>query len=471
MGEPFISLKNHLLVFPMSHICPDCIGEPVLQSLVSAAASAAHACDYCERGLPAAEVWFVAQKCDDVLETFYELSSQTMAVIHFGRIPIGENLNSTIQKIVRVSQDALEAIVDALQSMWYDRDSGEYQYGDDNDPWFVLKTNMDSPLSEAWIAMESSLRDEARYLNPNVYRLMELVFGDIANDVTANGVSVLVDAGPGSAYEALYRARVFQSEKSLNEAIQHPERFLGAPPASVGGSGRMNAAGQPAFYGALKAKTILAEVRPPVGAWVVEARFSVIRPLKLLDLTLLNQTQLREGTSLFDANTMIAAQRRDFLRTLSEKMTEPVMPDSQDRDYRITQVIADYLAMHRNASIDGIIYPSVQHRSDEHGETGKNVVLFHKAARTVGADSGFETAYAELWEYEENGPGRYFRPTILYRPDKPQVIFRQKDFHPEPALQLIRNSLKIHKVKFVDIDTDAEDVKVESRHPQQRIHR
>lgn len=449
---------------PMSHICPTCIGEPVLQRLVAAAASAAHTCDYCDGELPAAEVWFVAQKCDEVLATFYELSSQTMAVVHFDRTPVGEDLETTIQQLVQVPQAALEDIVETLQFMWYDRDSEDYRYGDD-DPWFVLRTSMEAPLSEDWAAMESSLRGEARYLNPKVDRFMELVFGEIANDITINGGSVLVDAGSGSTYNALYRARVFQSEKGLNEALQHPERFLGAPPAGIGAGGRMNAAGQPAFYGASDARTTLAEVRPPVGSWVVVAKFSVVRPLKLLDLTLLGQVQLREQASLFDVSTKTAAQRRDFLRALSEKMTAPVMPDSQDRNYLITQVVADYLATHRRASIDGIVYPSVQRNSDAHGASGANIVLFHKAATAIDADTGGATAQAELWEYEEDGPQQYFRPTILYRPDKPQIIFRQPGFHPEPALQLIRDSIQIHRVQFVDIRTDVTDVEVLSLHP------
>jgi hypothetical protein len=393
-----------------------------------------------------------------VITTFYELSSQTMAVVHFDRTPVGEDLETTIQQLVQVPQLALEAIVETLQFMWYDSDSGEHQYGDD-DPWFVLRTSMESPFRKDWAAMEHSLHGEARYLNPKAQQLMELVFGGIADETTANGASVLVDAGAGSACNALYRARVFQSERSLTEALQCPERFLGAPPVGVGAGGRMNANGQPAFYGATDAQTSLAEVRPPVGSLVVVAKFSVIRPLKLLDLTLLSQVQLREGTSLFDATTKAAAQRRDFLRVLGEKMTAPVMPESQGRNYLITQVVADYLAMHPRASIDGIVYPSVQRNSDEHG-VGANIVLFHKAATAIDADREAATAEAELWEYDEDGPRRYFQPIITYLSHKPQFVYRQPGFRPEPALRLIPDSIQIHRVQSIDIRTDVTPVKV-----------
>src|SRR3546814_20534128 len=79
----------------------------------------------------------------------------------------------------------------------------------------------------------------------------------------------MADAGPGSAYEQLLRARVCQSERSLIDALQHQERFIGAPLEDIGASGRMNAAGLPSFYGATEALEALAEVRPPVGSWVV----------------------------------------------------------------------------------------------------------------------------------------------------------------------------------------------------------
>src|SRR3546814_8016408 len=105
-----------------------------------------------------------------------------MAVVHFDRTPLGTDLETTIQRLVGVSERAVEDIVETLQFMWYDRDSGEYQYGDD-EPWFVLKPSMESPLSDDWSVMESSLRSEAGYLSPKVGKFMKSMFADIAADV------------------------------------------------------------------------------------------------------------------------------------------------------------------------------------------------------------------------------------------------------------------------------------------------
>lgn len=445
----------------MCNICPACIGEPVLRQLVSAGSDSSNVCDYCDAGLPAVEIGFVAAKCDEVLSTFYTPSHLTVAVTRFDRAPAGTDLETTLQQLVQAPEEAIRDIAEALQFMWYDRDSGEYQYGDE-EPWFVLKSRMESPLSHSWTVMENSLRVEARYLNPTVEQFMESIFDEIANDIAEDGSSVLVEVGPETNAIALYRARIFQSVTSLDEALRHPERLLGAPAAGIGVGGRMNAAGQPAFYGATDVQTALAEVRPPVGSWVVVAKFSITRALKLLDLKRLGQVTLSRDASLFGASTRAQAERRDFLRLFCEKIVAPVMPESQERNYLITQVVADYLSMHSRASIDGIIYPSVQRGSEKNSSTGENIVLFHKAVTAVNAESDGSTAEVALWEYEEDGPERYFRPRIMYLPDKPQAWFKPLDYQPNPALQLVRDSIEIHRVQCIDIRTDVTPLEVES---------
>ena len=61
-------------------------------------------------------------------------------------------------------------------------------------------------------------------------------------------------------------------------------------------AGRMNARGISVFYGANDPLVALSEVRPPVGARVAIARFEIIRPIKLLDLTA--RARVRTDTAL-----------------------------------------------------------------------------------------------------------------------------------------------------------------------------
>ncbi|WP_213760014.1 RES family NAD+ phosphorylase [Citrobacter freundii] len=429
----------------MNFICADCVGESYLQRLVQDAATSESSCQYCDGDAPASDLWEVARLCGEVIDTFFEESSHTMAVIHFGRTPAGNDLQSTISELTGMPQEAAEVVVEHLGTLWYDADSGESRYGDD-DPWFVLRSSMAEPLGHAWREMEDSLRSEVRYFNPKALTLLNTIFGELTNDRDKEGQPVVIEAGPGTSLRTLYRGRVFQTDDALVSALRWPERFLGSPAAGLGAAGRMNGQGQPAFYGATAPDICIAEVRPPVGSRIAMAAFEVIRPLRLLDLRRLATVELPPGTSLFDPATLAAAQRRDFLRTLGERLSTPVVPEQQDRDYLVTQAVADYLAAHRNLAVDGIIYPSAQSRQPDEPPAGDNVVLFRKACDVTLSDGEGATAQVALWEYEEEGPGRWFRPSIHFM-DRNASWHGHRAVH--PALSLRRDSIVIYDISAV----------------------
>lgn len=431
----------------MKNICIMCITESFLRCEIESKASGRYSCDYCAGGFPAVPISEVAARCNEVLHAFYEDSSHTMAVIHFDHPPKGEDFPTTIEKMTGVAWDVAVDIVDVLEKKWPD------------EPWFVRRCTVDSTLPWEWSQMEISLRSEARFFNPKVSSFMERIFGGIGSDVTAEGLPVLVDVGPASEYRAFYRARLFQSDQDVEKALCHPEKSLGAPPVGIGNAGRMNTAGQPAFYGASLQATAIAEVRPPVGSQVVVARFDIVRPLTLLNLASLAKVQIPHGASLFDPATMASFQRRDFLEALSQRITVPVMPEDQDRNYLITQVIADYLAMHTEVNIDGILYPSVQVSNGRHSAESMNVVLFYKAAMTIDADLESVTAEAELWTSHDED-GEEYDPKILLQKPKKRLLYSVSTYQPEPTLQLDHNSIVIHKVTSVTINTDPKPVRL-----------
>lgn len=447
----------------MTYICADCIKEPKLKEIVRFKSSHSNPCEYCDSAEPTVGIDLIAMKCDEVIATFYEVSSQTMAVLIYEYTPAGQSLSSLLSTLIGAPEDAIEAISEILQSEWYDEYSEQRLYGED--PWFILNLRMESSLSVHWEKIETSLRNEGRYLNPHVAKFMDAIFGGVSDDVSHNGLPVLVDAGPGTRYESIYRARVFQSEGSVLDALEHPEKSLGAPPVGVASSGRMNAAGQPAFYGASDVQTSLAEVRPVVGSWVVVSKFSIDRALKLLDLRRLSRVVLPETASLFDESTRIAAERRDFLRKLCDEMIRPVMPESQEQSYLVTQVVASYLATHPIASIDGIIYSSVQLGDGNPQGAGENVVLFYKSAITNNATNPERTAYAQLWAYDNDGPGRYFSPAIAFLDGKPAPSWHEKsEPHIKPTLSLVRESIEIHEIKSIQVTSDVNRFEVGEHH-------
>jgi hypothetical protein len=206
----------------------------------------------------------------------------------------------------------------------------------------------------------------------------------------------VVDAGAGKPLLGLYRARVFQSDAKLIEALKRPDLEIGSPPWQSAPAGRMNASGISVFYGATNVDTALAEVRPPVGSRVAVARFELIRPVRLLDVEVLREVFV-EG-SVFDIGYLRKLERATFLGRLSERMTRPVMPDDEPFDYLVTQAIADYLATEMN--LDGMIYPSAQKELPS-----ANVVLFQHAARVQAIEIPKDITFdVQLEMYTEDGP-------------------------------------------------------------------
>jgi hypothetical protein len=248
-------------------------------------------------------------------------------------------------------------------------------------------------LHADWLLFEKSLKRHSRFFNPIATNLLTSVFEGIHQHKTVNGRHVIVTAGPGTDLTQLYRARVFQSvgnqddEKKLRKAMQRPDQELGPPPPSSATAGRMNAAGIAVFYGAADPNVALAELRPPVGSKVLIARFELIRPLILLDLTALEFITSDKG-SPFDSSYVERSKKVEFLRTLNGRMARLIMPQDQLLDYLPTQVVAEFLAAEVDPSLDGIIYQSFQVGDQPFGVVvdRRNVVIFRKAARVQALD-------------------------------------------------------------------------------------
>lgn len=383
-------------------ICGDCVTDDFLKKVIAQSPTTSDACDYCDSVAPTIDMYGLADYCDKAIDEFYEVSSLCDAVTIYERTPDGDQLPDVLERILGAPGDAIEDIVELLSDYWFDRDSMEHRYGED--PWFVEKTSFAEPMSDAWIQMERSLRNQARFINPEASKMLESVFGPILDDRTHQGRDVIVECGPGYKIDKFFRARVFQTYSALEKALSHPERHIGPPPPGVGAAGRMNAKGVSVFYGSTDPEIAQSEVRPMVGCHLVIGEFMIIRKLRLLDLEQLGEISLKPSSSPFDPATAAEASRRDFLKILSQNMVMTVMPELEEQSYLITQAIADFLATHPKLNLDGILFSSAQKAMANKQVTGKNVVLFNKASTVLNAEEDLQRdTSVYLWETDEDG--------------------------------------------------------------------
>ena len=128
----------------------------------------------------------------------------------------------------------------------------------------------------------------------------------------------------------------------------------------------MNAAGLPVMYFAFDQDTAIAEVRPPIGAYVVMAGFKPRKELRLLDLTAIRGEMIG---SYFRPDLERVSDQQAFLETFSSLIARPVDTAQQELAYLPTQFIAEYLQHGVKQPFDGVIFESALHRQ------GKNAVI------------------------------------------------------------------------------------------------
>ncbi|HEO1760176.1 TPA: RES family NAD+ phosphorylase [Pseudomonas aeruginosa] len=430
-------------------VCTDCLTEGYLRD--KAADNDAGECDYCARELPVMDMEELVELCDAAIQASFQPIQQPDSVIHHRYPPVGESLYDVLERILGANQTLLSDIHEQLLDSWgYD--------GAEDDPYFVEETEASSELTMGWRKMEHSLQFESRLANPMVGKILAMVFDGIEDLRSKDNRSAIVEVGQGKQITSFQRGRVFQDDKTMEEALKHPEKHLGPVPRGKGAPGRMNAKGISVFYGATDDHTAIAEVRPPVGSMVVTARFDVIRPLRLLNLHDLASMRPYRELSYFDPVRKSLSERCAFLKALQRQLTRPVMPDWAESGYLITQAIADYLATHDQLNLDGILFPSVQVAQD--ASPGQNVILFHKASGVERVKAADEAEHVSLYEPDED--------RWIYYPEIWEAEPKSDDEHsqyllwvppPEPSLRLARDCIVIHKIQSVRFSTEADPVR------------
>ncbi len=377
-------------------VCSECITEPFLSASIEASGSL-HACKYCGMNQACFSLRTICDLTEQAIAEHYVRTSNEPSEFEYAMLRDGDSdydWERAGTDIVYVIEELLETspavATDIQQQLEEENDSFEAgTMGEEcefaSDSRYEEREKVDTvSLDSMWERFVTSLKTESRYVNRTVSETLDGIFHDVESLQSHGNKAVIALAGPGTEIPFLYRARWCRSHDELENLLVTPDRELGPPPHRLSGSNRMSARGISVFYGASSLEISISEIRPPVGCSVVTARFNIIRPLRLLNLLAL-ESILARGSKL-DPGFIRRRKQAAFLRTLTRRIVDPVLPGEEDFSYIPTQVIAEYLADPELFDLDGILYPSVQLSGTAPLSTisldeGYNVVLFHKASR------------------------------------------------------------------------------------------
>lgn len=458
-------------------ICYSCVGDEFLSAQIEHQGESA-VCTYCHQDAKTFTLDDIAAEIEIAFEEHFYLTAsepsgmeyiaEKEGILDWDRK--GDPVVDVIAEYAEVAPSAAEDIRAVLADRNFDFEAAKM--GEENpfekDACYAERDIQAWHPHANWVRFEDGLKKHARFFSRAAQDALSSIFQNFEGLKTSDGKPVIIEAGPGSNLTALYRARVFQSARSLEAALIAPDKEVGPPPYLLARAGRMNAHGISVFYGAKEKDVALTEVRPPVGSRVALARFDIVRSVRLLDLEKLRSLYVQG--SVFDRDYIRRLERGEFLKWLSHRIAEPVLPDDEPFSYLSTQAIADYLATELAPPIDGIIYPSSQG-----GWASSNVVLFHKSSRVqqldipkdthIHASMGHETDEGleiDYWVWEEvpiqevspsKAAGEFwFESEPLDRPTD-EIDER------EPTLSLDTKSVEIHHVEAVTYKTDAYSVK------------
>ena len=452
---------------PTKFICFHCVGEHFLRGEV-ARSSERRACSYCDRVAPVFSVEEMADRVEAAFEDHYEKTPTDPDFLEEMLLKDKESDydwhrhgEPVIYAIGAAADIPEEAAADIQQELEGRHATWGSDHGVDGEDEFDADSNYEERGADGrawhrrWHEFDLAIKTQARHFGHNAKELLTGMFSDV-DEISGAGHPLAIEIGPDSELRTIYRARVFQSDDELRAALRQPDRQLGPPPSSLAPDGRMNARGVSVFYGATEADVAIAEVRPPVGARVVVAAFEIVRPLKLLNLDNLRFASV-EG-SIFDPSFADLENRAAFLRTLSERLCAPVVPDREELEYVPTQAIADFLATEREPPLDGIVYPSTQIQSG-----GLNVVLFHGSSRveelrvpddvslvaTTGfqGEDGIHPSY-HVWEdHSDASASQVDEDAALRAGDPTDWLWGAR----EPTLKVVLDAVVVHHINGVKV--------------------
>lgn len=458
-------------------VCSDCVGETYLSARMRSTGCGG-TCAYC--GTHDSLTWHLedlAEEMRAVFEHSWHLTPSEPSAFDYAMGDLGRRGEPPVDivgEVALVEPDIASDVVSLLNDGYFvdpkDPDD-EALFGEE--ARYELCDEGGLELHMAWEEMKRELHHRARFFNRYLAAFLSELFAGIDKVRGRRGPAVKVLRAGGEKRRFLFRARCATSSAELEAVLKGVPATLGPPSGRLARAGRMNAAGISVFYGALDRDTCLAEVRPPVGSSVIVGKFELIRDLRVRDVRTLEETMTDK--SPFDPEFKSTRRKHGFLRSLSRRLSSPVLPGDETFDYLLTQAVCEYLATVIEPRLDGILFPSSQKAGK-----GNNVTLFTQAsmvepsAYPKGTEisistSTFDedqarsfTAFVEQPEPSESAPTALGAEEELALPDfdylGPPDTDGTRELNRQPTLRLKMQEIEVIDIKSVSYGKKAHPV-------------
>lgn len=442
-----------------NHLCIDCVGDDYVKGRIKQEGSG-ETCSYCDNEGDCVDISVVCDWVDLVYRANYQPGDSYPVFPDGQEKPDWEMAGSYPEEIIDEMLLAKEGVAKDVVTALSDREGYavakdcETAYYDDTSCYEEAPV-YDFQHSELWDSFCDQVKHRSRFFSTSAIELLKELFSDISELQHSDGQAPIRAIDLEGDERFIYRARSARADAERIRICVYPGRELGPPPKRKSIAGRMNPAGIPVFYGALKRKTCISELRLPVGEVAVSGKFEITKSLTVMDLPSL--CRVYKELSLFDPNFESKASQFKFLRRFEDEVSRPILPGEELLEYIPTQALAEYLANYHEPKIDGLIYSSAQTNGTE-----KNIVLFSHVADVQ-----------QLIPHADEEGSRRFE--VVWLPSQwSHSVFETEDSQKgiqiggsptinktnELALRFVEDSLKVHRIKAVSPEYDSDSVSV-----------
>jgi hypothetical protein len=355
------------------HICSECFDDEHLRERVRRE-GAVDECRVCNEQREGITVGQLGKILEPIMRDCLQVGEPVRDITVEGELyyrQLGDTLEAWVQEFLGKHYDFEDEIVDAIVAADdYNPRDGDGPFWDNTQSYERVQY-FSGDYHVRWRETLADVKHRRRFFSEKARLFFTELFAGVEDLYVAGKrrTPVVRRLRMGTCF---YRARVVTNTSKFKEMLENPLKHIGPPPAADARAGRMNAEGVSVFYGSLKAKTCLAEMRPAIGSYIALIELTTTRKLRVLDFSRLDRARSSKNLSFFQPDFRMETARRQFLSLLHTLIAQPITP-GRESDYLITQTMAEFLSHVVKPAFDGIIFQSAQ----QHG--GTNVVLFPNA--------------------------------------------------------------------------------------------